>query len=114
MSYANSDDRRPNRSGVVAARGKDLGQRATMKKLIRVRSADNEGWACSDCAWVFNPSGPPLGVSLDEMKENFRLQRDKEFASHVCAQHPRAKSRDAAAGKTKDVPKFPRKPEDQM
>jgi len=27
----------------------------------------------------------PTGVSLDAMTENFALQRDKEFASHGCA-----------------------------
>jgi hypothetical protein len=32
------------------------------------------------------------GKSLAEMKQNFELRRDKEFASHVCAEHPRAKS----------------------
>jgi rubredoxin len=47
-------------------------------------------WACSECAWVFNPSSSPTGKSLDEMKRNFELQRDKEFAAHVCNKHPRA------------------------
>jgi hypothetical protein len=28
------------------------------------------------------------GESLDEMMRNFELQRDKEFASHVCGDHP--------------------------
>jgi len=26
---------------------------------------------------------------FDEMMRNFELQRDKEFASHLCADHPR-------------------------
>lgn len=35
---------------------------------------------------------PPLvGGSIDEMKTLFGQQRDKEFASHVCADHPRTK-----------------------
>jgi rubredoxin len=62
-----------------------------MKKLIWVKSARSESWACSECAWAFNPSGPPRGASLDAMKENFERQRDTEFASHVCAKHPRTK-----------------------
>jgi rubredoxin len=62
-------------------------QRAAMRKMIWVESARSKGWACSECAWVFNPSDPPRGTSLDEMKQNFERQRDKEFASHVCAQH---------------------------
>jgi hypothetical protein len=76
-----------------------------MKRLIRVKSMDIEGWGCAECAWVFSPSGPPVGISLDEMKENFKLQRDKEFASHACVQQPRVKSRQAGAGRTKDEPK---------
>ena len=34
-----------------------------------------------------------MGASFDEMMRNFELQRDKEFASHVCAEHPRAQER---------------------
>jgi len=40
-------------------------------------------------AWVFNPSWPLAGKSIEEMKTNFGQRRDKEFASHVCAEHPR-------------------------
>jgi hypothetical protein len=40
---------------------------------------------------MFNPSGPLLGESIDEMKRLYEQQRDKEFTSHVCAEHPRAK-----------------------
>ena len=47
------------------------------------------GFGCSECAWVFNPSGSPTGNSFDEMMRNFELQRDREFSSHVCADHPR-------------------------
>jgi len=32
---------------------------------------------------VFKPSGTLTGRSLDEMKENYEQQRDKEFKSHV-------------------------------
>jgi hypothetical protein len=31
-----------------------------------------------------------LGESIDEMKMPYEQQRDKEFTSHVCAEHPRA------------------------
>jgi len=65
-----------------------------MTKMIVVKSVERVDWACSECAWTFNPSGPPLGASLDEMKQNFERQRDKEFASHVCAQHPRTKGQE--------------------
>ncbi len=27
--------------------------------------------------------------SLEEMKQRYEVQRDKEFAAHVCAEHPR-------------------------
>lgn len=65
-----------------------------MRKIISVKSALSDFWACSECAWAFHPSGPPLGKSLDEMMQNFERQRDKEFASHVCAKHPRTKARE--------------------
>ncbi len=48
-------------------------------------------WGCSECAWVFNPSGPPTGNSLDEMMRNFQVQLSEDFESHACAKRPRVK-----------------------
>ncbi len=62
------------------------------RKLVWLEQPRFRGWGCSECAWVFNSSGAPTGKSLDEAKRNFVLQRDKEFASHACTKHPRAKS----------------------
>jgi len=62
------------------------------RELVWIEHDRFRGWGCSECAWVFNPSGAPTGKSLDESKRNFELQRDKEFKLHVCADHPRAKS----------------------
>ena len=60
-----------------------------MRKMLWFTSVDRESWKCSDCSWVFHPSGPPLGDSLEEMKKNYENQRDKEFAAHVCSQQPK-------------------------
>lgn len=49
------------------------------------------GWGCSQCGWQFRPEGSPVGNSLEDMKRNYRELRDKEFAAHVCAEHPRPK-----------------------
>ena len=62
---------------------------AMRRKLIGVERKSFQGWACNECAWVFRPSGTLTGKSLDEMKENYEQQRDKEFKSHVCADYPR-------------------------
>ncbi len=64
-----------------------------MREMIWVQSATHGRWTCSGCAWVFNPSGPPVGNSIEEMKENYERQGREEFVSHVCAQHPRTKGR---------------------
>lgn len=63
---------------------------AMRRELVWVERKNFQGWACTECAWVFKPSRTVTGRSLDEMKENYELQRDKEFKSHVCAGHPRA------------------------
>ena len=60
------------------------------RKLVWVERTNFQGWACSECAWVFNPSSPFPGNTIDEMKTKFGQERDEEFASHVCAEHPRA------------------------
>jgi len=61
------------------------------RELIWIEQQRFAGWGCSECAWVFNPSGIPTGNSLDEMKRNYEQRRDKDFAAHVCAEHHTAK-----------------------
>jgi hypothetical protein len=57
------------------------------RKLIWLERRNFQGWGCSECAWVFNPAGPPTGESLEEMKSQYEKRRDKEFAAHICAEH---------------------------
>jgi hypothetical protein len=64
---------------------------AALRELIWIEEPHFLGWGCSECAWRFKPSGPPVGDSLREMKKNFLCLRDEEAAAHVCAEHPRAK-----------------------
>jgi hypothetical protein len=59
------------------------------RKLVWTESSHFQGWACTECAWVFDASWPLVGTTIDEMKASFEEERDKEFASHVCAKHPR-------------------------
>lgn len=65
-----------------------------MRSMIWVKSALMAGWACSECDWAFDDSGPPQGDSIDEMVRNFECARDKEFASHICTLHPRGTTGD--------------------
>jgi hypothetical protein len=62
------------------------------RKLVWVENRNFEGFGCSECNWVFRPLDPVVGKSLDEMKQKYEAQRDKEFAAHICAEHPRATS----------------------
>ena len=57
------------------------------RRLVWIDEIRFRGFGCSECAWVFNSFGSPTGTSFDEMMLNFELQRDKEFTSHVCADH---------------------------
>ena len=68
------------------------GEEGLSRKLVRVKGESFEGWGCSDCAWVFIPSGPPVGRSLDEMKRNYEMKLSEEFASHTCVELPRMKT----------------------
>src|SRR6266850_6652774 len=61
------------------------------REMVWVERKNFQGSACTECAWVFKPSGALTGRSLDEMKENYEQQRDKEFKSHVCAKQPGSK-----------------------
>jgi hypothetical protein len=59
------------------------------RKLVWIEQQRFRGFGCSECGWRFRTSGPPTGSSFDEMMRNFESQRDKEFTSHVCADHPK-------------------------
>ena len=74
------------------------GEESSSRKLVRVEGRRFPGWGCSECFWVFNPSGPPVGQSLDEMTRNFRAQLSNEFASHDCARHTRQRALAKANG----------------
>jgi len=57
------------------------------RRLVWVERPNFQGWGCTECAWVFKPSGTLTGKSLDEMKENYEQQREKEFKSHLCTEY---------------------------
>jgi hypothetical protein len=63
---------------------------STPRTLRWIRETNVHGPACSRCAWLFRPTGPPTGISLQQMKENYMRRCNEEFAAHVCAEHPRA------------------------
>jgi len=75
-----------------------------MRKMIWVKSAHSELCSCSRCAWSFKPSGPPHGTTLDEMMQNFERQRDKEFVSHVCAEHARTEGKEPGVPRRAENP----------
>jgi hypothetical protein len=54
------------------------------RKLVWIENQNFQGFGCSQCDWVFKPSGVLVGESLDKMKQDYEVQRDKEFAAHVC------------------------------
>jgi hypothetical protein len=61
------------------------------RRLVWIDEEPFGRWNCSECKWVFSPSGPPIGKSLDEMMQNYEQQRNKDFAAHLCADHPRVR-----------------------
>jgi hypothetical protein len=60
------------------------------RNLILIATACFRGYGCSGCGWVFTPSGPLVGNTLEEMKRLYQNECDKEFREHACADHPRA------------------------
>jgi hypothetical protein len=58
------------------------------RTLVWIEQKHFWGFGCSKCGWRFEPSDAPTGTSVEEMMCHFELQRDREFSSHVCADHP--------------------------
>jgi hypothetical protein len=59
------------------------------RKLVWIEQQRFRGFGCSECGWRFKSSGTPTGETFAEMMRNFEAQRDKEFASHACRDHPK-------------------------
>jgi len=62
---------------------------AMPRKLVWIENQNFQGFGCSECNWMFKPASALVGGSLDEMKQRYEAQRDKEFAAHVCVKHLR-------------------------
>ncbi len=60
------------------------------RKLVWIESQNFEGFGCSECQWVFKTTGPFIGKSLDKMKQAYEVERDKQFAAHICVKFPKA------------------------
>jgi hypothetical protein len=74
----------------ITAPNLEVAMEPTRRKLTWIEEKHFWGWGCSECAWLFRPLGPLVGQSIGDMKVHYEQQRDQEFASHVCAKHPRA------------------------
>jgi hypothetical protein len=59
------------------------------RKLVWIETQNFQGFGCSQCSWMFKPTGVLVGESLDKMKKDFEAQLEKEFAAHVCVKHPK-------------------------
>lgn len=60
------------------------------RQLVWIEQQSFRGFGCSECGWRFKSSGALIGTTFDEMMRNFEVQRDKEFISHVCADHSKS------------------------
>lgn len=58
--------------------------------MVWIEWPDFVGFGCSECRWVFHSAGPLVGTSLDQMKQTYQAERDKEFAAHTCANFQKA------------------------
>jgi hypothetical protein len=57
------------------------------RKLVWVERKDLQAFGCSECGWIFKPSGPLVGSSIGEMARNFADERDNAFELHTCCEH---------------------------
>jgi hypothetical protein len=80
LQRCSTNNNRTNFEGAVEVR---------RRELAWIERKNFQGWACSECAWTFNPSGPLVGESLDDMKMHYEQQRDKEFMSAPSTREPR-------------------------
>jgi hypothetical protein len=56
------------------------------RKLVWIETQNFQGFGCSQCSWKFEPTGVVVGESLDRMKRDYEVEREKEFATYVCGE----------------------------
>ena len=61
------------------------------RKLVWIETQNFQGFGCSQCSWMFKPTGVISGESLDEMRKDFEVQLEKDFTAHVCVKHPESR-----------------------
>jgi hypothetical protein len=57
-----------------------------MRKLEWKKETAFEGWACSDCGWIF-PN--PVARADHPTRESIDREAREQFDEHVCKEHPR-------------------------
>jgi hypothetical protein len=64
---------------------------AMARNLVWIKNETFQGFGCSECHWVFEPTNAVFGFgrSIYDMKQAYEAERDKEFAAHVCASFSR-------------------------
>jgi hypothetical protein len=64
-----------------------------LRKLTWIEKPGLAGWGCSECDWLFQVPCVPAGKSPEAVLRMIEeLQRNREFASHVCNHYRRNKS----------------------
>jgi hypothetical protein len=62
---------------------------AMPRRLVWIESQKSASFGCSECQWLFKPTGTLIGKTLYEMKKDYEAERDNQFAAHACAKLPR-------------------------
>lgn len=63
------------------------GRSDPMRHIVQSEEWGFPVWGCSDCSWLFNASGPPIGQDIPEMEQNYYTERDKQFREHLCSDY---------------------------
>jgi hypothetical protein len=56
-----------------------------MPRRVWIENQKFAGFGCSECTWVFDPTGALVGKTLDQMKKEYEAERDRQFAAHACS-----------------------------
>jgi len=71
---------------------------AMPRSLVWIERPNLGGFGCSGCRWVFRSTSPFLGESIEQMKQLYNEECDKEFTAHTCSQFANTKNAEGQAG----------------
>jgi hypothetical protein len=65
----------------ISAPNREVAVEPKRRKMVWTERPNFQGWACTECAWIFNPTGALVGESIEFMKRRNRASKEWQICT---------------------------------